>query len=80
MEQKKKRIWTEEEIKTLIQTNDNMMCGCTVEVWGTDMFTKETSWKFTQTFATVRAAFECAQILEREYHALYVRDFTEMEV
>lgn len=27
MEQKKKRIWTEEEIKTLIQTNDKVLYG-----------------------------------------------------
>ena len=27
MEQKNKRIWTEEEIKTLIQTNDKVLYG-----------------------------------------------------
>lgn len=74
------RFWNKYRQVRPMFTTYYMMCGCTVEVWGTNMFTNETSWKFTQTFATVRAAFECAQILEREYHALYVRDFTEMEV
>lgn len=74
------RFYNKYHMARSLFTTYYMMNGCTVEVWQTNMYTGVTSWKFTETFKTVCDAFKFVKGLEHEYHALYVRDFSDMEL
>ena len=74
------RFWNKYNMTRGIFTTYYTIDGLTVEVWATNAYTGETSYRGGVNFATVKAAFDYAAWLETNYRALYVRGFQDMEV